>query len=83
MDESSKKAAKKILNVFRQKGLGAGDFVHYDEFTAARAIIWDQGYIKHDNQKEAVIFLRERGYVNQSDAGLELTEKGAAALTRL
>jgi hypothetical protein len=83
MDESAKKAARKILNVFRLKGLGAGDFVHYDEFTEARAIVWDQGYIKHDSQKEAVIYLRERGYVNQSDAGLELTGKGATALKKL
>jgi len=83
MDESVKKAAKKILYVFRQKGVGARGFVHFDEFTSARAIIWDQGYIKHDNQKEALLYLRENGYVDESDAGLELTDKGAAALKKM
>lgn len=83
MDESAKKAARKILSVFRQKGVGTGGFVHFDEFTAARAIIWDQGFIKHDNQRDALNYLREHGYVNESAAGLELTEKGAAALRKV
>ena len=83
MDESAKKAARKILNVFRQKGVGARGFVHFDEFTSARAIIWDQGFIKHENQKDALLYLRENGYVNESDAGLELTEKGAGALKKM
>lgn len=83
MDESAKKAARKILNVFRQKELGAGGFVHFDEFSKARAIIWDQGFVKHENQKKALIYLRERGYVNESEAGLELTEKGAGALKKM
>ena len=77
MNESAKKAARKILGVFRQKNLGEGGFVHFDEFSKARAIVWDQGFIKHQNQKDALIYLREYGYVNESDAGLELTEKGA------
>ena len=83
MDESGKKAARKILSVFRQKGLGAGGFVHFDEFSRARAIIWDQGFVKHQNQKDALIYLREYGYVNESDAGLELTEKGAKAIEKM
>ena len=83
MDESAKKAARKILNVFRQKQMGAGGFVHFDEFSKARAIIWDQGFVKHENQKQALDYLREYGYVNESDAGLELTEKGAKALKKL
>jgi hypothetical protein len=83
MDESVKKAARKILSVFRNQSLGARGFIHFDEFTKARAIIWDQGFIKHENQKEALIYLRTNGYVNESDAGLELTEKGASAVKKL
>jgi hypothetical protein len=83
MDESVKKAARKILSVFRNKNLGARGFVHFDEFTKARAIIWDRGFIKHENQKEALIYLRQNGYVDESDAGLELTEKGASAIKKL
>ena len=83
MDESAKKAARKILNVFRQKDLSEGGFIHFDEFTRARAIVWDRGFIKHENQKAALIYLREHGYVNESDAGLELTEKGANAVKKL
>jgi hypothetical protein len=63
--------------------MGAGGFIHFDEFSKARAIIWDQGFIKHENQKEALIYLREHGYVNESDAGLELTEKGAGAFKKM
>jgi hypothetical protein len=83
MDESGKKAARKILLVFKQKGLGPGGFVHFDDFSKARAIIWDQGFVKHENQKQALSYLREYGYVNESDAGLELTEKGAKALEKV
>jgi hypothetical protein len=83
MDESAKKAARKILGVFRHKELGTGGFVHFDEFSKAKAIVWDRGFIKHDNQKEALIYLKEHGYVNELDAGLELTEKGANALKKL
>jgi hypothetical protein len=83
MNESAKKAARKILGVFRHKNLGEGGFVHFDEFSKARAIVWDQGFIKHQNQKDALIYLREYGYINESDAGLELTEKGAKAVKKL
>jgi hypothetical protein len=83
MDDSTKKAARKILDVFRQKQMGTGGFVHFDEFSRARAIIWDQGFVKHENQREALIYLREHGYVNELEAGLELTAKGAVALKKL
>jgi hypothetical protein len=80
MDETTKKAVIKILRVFKTKELGEGGFVHFDEFTKARAIIWDHGHVKHDNQRDALMYLRQNGYVNESDAGLELTEKGGKAV---
>jgi hypothetical protein len=80
MDETTKKAVIKILRVFKSKELGEGGFVHFDEFAKAKAIIWDRGHVKHDNQKDALMYLRHNGYVNESEAGLELTEKGAKAL---
>lgn len=81
MDETEKKAARAILAVFRRKGTRAGGFLHFDEF--GKALKWEAGYMKHDNQRHALLFLVENGYVSQLEAGLELTEKGAAALSKL
>ena len=42
-----------------------------------------EAYVKHENQRNALRFLVENGYVNELNAGLELTEKGAKALKKL
>lgn len=81
MDETEKKAARAILSVFRRKGIRTGGFLHFDDF--GKALKWEAGYIKHENQRQALEFLVANGYVQQLHAGLELTEKGAAALSRL
>jgi hypothetical protein len=78
MDESVKKAARAILVVFRDKGLGAGDLVHFADF--GKALKWDAGFVKHENQQLALQYLVKYGYVNETQAGLELTRKGADAM---
>jgi hypothetical protein len=81
MEETEKKAARAILRVFREKELGEGGFVHFDDF--GKALRWEAGYIKHENQRNALRFLVENNYVNELNAGLELTAKGAKAVKKL
>lgn len=81
MDPSVKKAARAIMLVFKSAGTRAGGFVNYSEF--GKALRWEAGYIKHDNQREALAALVERGYVVELNSGLELTAKGAASLEKI
>jgi len=78
MDSSVKKAATAIMRVFRDKQVEAGGVVGYAEFGSA--LKWEAGAIKHDNQREALRYLVERGFVIETSAGLELTRKGEATL---
>jgi hypothetical protein len=80
MDESVKKAARAILLVFKNKP-GSGGFIHFEEF--GKALRWEAGYVKHENQREALRFLVENRYVSEMNTGLELTEKGAESLKKL
>ena len=81
MDPSERKAALKILRVFKTKDVGEGGFLHFDDF--GNALVIEGGYPKHDMQRNALMYLRNKGYINEGDAGLELTEKGAKALEKL
>ena len=78
MDSSVKKAATAIMRVFRDKQIEAGGLVGYAEFGSA--LKWESGAVKHDNQREALRYLVERGFVIDTTAGLELTRKGEATL---
>jgi hypothetical protein len=81
MNETDKKAARAILGVFKQKNLGAGGFIHFDEF--GKVLRWEAGYVKHENQRNALRFLVENGYLTEMNAGLELTRKGADSLKKI
>lgn len=81
MDETDKKAARAILSVFKQKNLGAGGFVHFDDF--GKVLRWEAGFVKHENQRNALRFLVENNYVIEMNAGLELTGKGADSLKKI
>ena len=81
MEEMDKKAARAILTVFKTRNLAAGGFVHFDEF--GKVLRWEAGYVKHENQKNALRFLVENNYVSELNAGLELTTKGEDALKKL
>ena len=81
MNETDKKAARAILAVFKQKRLGEGGFVHFDEF--GKALRWEAGFVKHENQRNALRFLVENNYVVEMNAGLELTGKGADSLKKI
>ena len=78
MDPTIRKAAIAILRVFKQKNVGSGGFLHYTEF--GKVLRWEGGQLKHEMQREALWYLRDNGFVNEGDAGLELTDKGQAAL---
>jgi hypothetical protein len=78
MDSSVKKAALAIMRVFRDKQIETGGVVGYAEFGSA--LKWEAGAVKHDNQREALRYLVERGFVNETNAGLELTRKGEETL---
>jgi hypothetical protein len=78
MDSSVKKAATAIMRVFRDRRIAAGGVVGFAEFGSS--LKWEAGSVKHDNQREALRYLLERGFVNQTSAGLELTRKGEATL---
>ena len=81
MEEMDKKAARAILAVFKTRNLTAGGFVHFDEF--GKVLRWEAGYVKHENQKNALRYLVENNYVSELNAGLELTTKGEDALKKL
>lgn len=81
MDPSVKKAARAIMLVFKSLGTRPGGFVHYSEF--GKALRWEAGHVKHDNQREALAALVERGYVLELNSGLELTDRGAKSLANL
>jgi len=81
LDPAIKKAARAILVVFHQRDVGAGGFLDFSEF--GKALRWEAGYVKHENQREALRFLVENGYVVELNAGLELTSKGAKTLEKL
>ena len=81
MDPSEQKAARAILNVFREKNLRSGGFVNFSDF--GKALRWEAGYVKHENQRNALRFLVEHEYVTEANAGLTLTEKGQEAVKKL
>jgi hypothetical protein len=67
-----------ILQAFRNKRLGPGSFIAFWDF--GDAIVWEAGSVKDDETRKGLQFLMEEGYVNEMNAGLELTEKGAQFL---
>jgi hypothetical protein len=81
MDGSEKKAARAILAAFKKRGLRSGGFLNFNEF--GTALHWEAGHIKHDNQRNALRYLVERGFVMEVNSGLELTDKGAKSLEKL
>jgi len=80
VDPTVKKAARAILLVFSQKDVGAGGFLNFAEF--GKVLRWEAGFVKHENQREALRFLVDNGYVVELNSGLELTPKGAKTLER-
>jgi hypothetical protein len=81
MDPSVRKAAKAIMLVFKSNDVVARGFINYSDF--GKALRWEAGYIKHENQREALMELVERGFVLELNSGLELTDKGAKSLEKL
>lgn len=70
--------AWKILAVFHERGVDVGDFIHFTDF--GDAIVWDEGRVRDEAVREALMFLIENEYVYELSAGLELTAKGKSEL---
>jgi hypothetical protein len=68
--------SQKILQVLKTKGRGDDNFVHFTEF--GDAIVWEAGFVKDEEVRQAIHYLTENGYVIEFSAGLGLTEKGKA-----
>lgn len=68
--------ARRILTAFREKGVHAGDFIHFTDF--GDAIVWEGGYIRDEPVRGAILFLIDNDYVIECSVGLELTAKGEA-----
>ena len=81
MDPTIKKAAAAILRVFKQKNLRATGFINFNDFGSA--LRYEGGYAKHDNQRAALEYLLDGGFVVQMNSGLELTEKGVNVIDKL
>jgi hypothetical protein len=81
VDATEKKAAFAILRVFKERGVGEGGFMHFDDF--GKVLRMEAGHVKHENQRVALQYLKDFGYVDELNTGLELTAKGAAALEKL
>lgn len=81
MDATEKKAAFAILRVFKERNVSEGGFVHFDDF--GKVLRLEAGHVKHENQQVALQYLKDYGYVDEHNTGLELTAKGATAVEKL
>ncbi len=67
--------AERILNIFRKRNLIFGTAIHPDDFEDA--IVWENGFVRDDAVRLALVELFERGYLVEYCAKFELTLKGA------
>lgn len=70
--------ARRILDVFRARGLPAGGFVDFTEF--GDAIVWEAGFVRDEHVRQALAMLVAGGYVVEMNAGLQLSERGERSL---
>ncbi len=73
--------ARRILEVFRSKGLRAGGFIAFTDF--GDAIVWEQGFVRDESVRQGLTHLIEKEHVLEMCAGLQLTPKGEKALGEL
>jgi len=66
--------AQRILEVFRSRGLRAGDMIHPADF--GDAIVWEAGFVSDPAVREALSALFTGNYLIEHPAALELTELG-------
>jgi hypothetical protein len=72
--------ALRILEVFAERGLGAGDHIHPADFDDA--IVWEEGFVRDEPVRQALGHLFQNNYLIEYHAALELTAKGEAYLKR-
>ena len=70
--------ARRILEVFKVRGLRAGDTIHPADF--GEAIIWEAGRVRDEPVRAALRFLFDNGLLVEALAAFILTEKGERAL---
>ncbi|WP_433966792.1 hypothetical protein [Tunturiibacter gelidiferens] len=73
-------AAKRILGCFRKRELQAGGMIHPADF--GDSIIWEAGFIRDEEVRQAWADITSKGYVTEHNAALELTKKGEQFLYR-
>jgi len=71
-----KPQAQAILQVFRARGLHAGDTIDFPGL--GEAIMWEAGFAQNEVVSEALTDLVAEGYVSEMHYGLCLTESGEA-----
>jgi hypothetical protein len=72
--------ARRVLAVFRDRGVHVGDFIDFIDFDDA--IVWEDGRIRDESVRDALIFLIDNEYLVELNAGLELTAKGESEVHR-
>jgi hypothetical protein len=70
--------AKRILDVFRARGVHAGEWIHPADF--GDSVIWEDGFVRDDAVRQALGFLFNGRYLVELNAGFELTAKGEDAM---
>ena len=68
--------AKRILEVFKHRGVEAGGCLHPTDF--GDAIVWKDGFVRDAAVRQALGYLFAEGYLVESPVAFELTEKGHA-----
>jgi hypothetical protein len=72
--DNLKPAVVNILNCFRERGLREGGFVRFAEF--GDAIIWERGFVREEDVRQAWAYLTSNDYVIEFDNALQLTKRG-------
>jgi hypothetical protein len=66
--------ARRILEVFRRRGLRAGGFISFTDF--GDVIVWQHGFVRDESVRLGLAHLIEEDFVVEMCAGLRLTLKG-------
>lgn len=66
--------ALRILEVFRSRGVRAGQTIHPADFSDA--IVWKDGFVRDEQVRNALSFLFDEGYLIELNNAFELTVAG-------
>lgn len=66
--------ALRIIEVFRTRGVRAGQWIHPADF--GDAIVYEGGFVRDEPVRNALSYLFDEGYLIELDNGFELTASG-------